>query len=557
MSETLREKLECRKAQMKNERSSFLPHWAEITAFISPRTARYLTTVTSKGSKSYGSIINSTATIAQRTFKSGMMAGASSPARPWFKLSVEEKFMKSSAVKAWLFEVESAMRQVFTKSNFYNSLPMVYGALGSYGTGAQLIEEDDEETIRCTPYPIGSYMISLNAKGKVDTWCREFPMTVRNLVRKFGIENVSTTVKNLYDTNKYEATVEVVHFIEPNADRDPNCFSNKDKAFRSVYYELGSNENNKMLRESGYDEFPLQVPRWDIEAEDVYGYSCGMQALGDVKQLQLEEKRKAELIDKAARPPMLADSTLRTTGTSMIPGGVTYIDNLASQQHAGFRPAYEVNHGGIQYVSNDIKEIEYRIKRAYYEDLMLMFANSDNPQVTAREVDERHQEKLLILGPFLERMNGELYDPAIDRTFNIMMRMGKIPRPPKELEGQAIRVEYTSIMAQAQKLIGTNSVERVVGFVGNLLSLGMSDAADKLNVDNTIDAYANMHGTPPNMLRSEEELVAIREQRAKQAQAQQMAAMAQPAAQAATAAKTLSDTPVGETNALARMLGGQ
>jgi hypothetical protein len=485
-----------------------------------------------------------------------MMAGASSPARPWFRLTVDEKFMKASAVKAWLYEVETAMRDVFTKSNFYNSLPMVYGALGSYGTGAQLIEEDSKETIRCYPYPVGSYMIALNHKGVVDTWCREFPMTVRNMVRRFGMDNVSTTVKNLYDQGQYESTVEVVHFIEPNEDRDITKFNAKDKPFRSVYYEASGTED-KMLSESGYDEFPLQVPRWDIEGEDVYGYSCGMQALGDVKQLQLEERRKGELIDKAARPPMLADSTLRTTGTSMIPGGVTYIDNLAAQQHAGFRPAYEVNHGGIQYIKEDIKEIEYRIKRAYYEDLMLMFANSDNPNVTAREVDERHQEKLLILGPFLERMNGELYDPAIERTFNIMMRMGRIPKPPQELEGQPIRVEYTSIMAQAQKLIGTNSVERVVGFVGNLISLGFTDAADKLNVDEAIEGYAGMHGTPPNMLRSEDDVTAMRDAKAKQAQMQQMASMAPSMNQAATAAKTLSDTPVGETTALAQMLGGR
>jgi hypothetical protein len=541
---------------MINERNSFLPHYREITDFISPRTARYLTTVTSKGSKSFGSIINNTATVAMRTFKSGMMAGASSPARPWFRLTVDEQFMKSAAVKAWLFQVETSMRDVFTKSNFYNSLPMVYGALGGYGTGCQLIEEDSDATIRCYPYPVGSYMIALNEKNQIDTWCREFPMTVRNLVHKFGIDKVSTTVKGMYDNGNYETTVEVVHFIEPNKDRDITKLNAKDKPFRSVYYEAASNEH-MMLRESGYDEFPLQTPRWDIEAEDIYGYSPAMQALGDVKQLQLEEKRKAELIDKSARPPMLADSSLRMSGSSIVPGGVTYIDNLAAQQHASFRPAYEVNNAGVQHLSNDIKEIEYRIKRAFYEDLMLMFANSDNPNVTAREVDERHQEKLLILGPFLERMNDELYDKAIDRTFNIMTRQGKIPRPPKELEGVAIRVEYTSIMAQAQKLIGTNSVERVVGFVGNLLSLGFTDAGDKLNVDETIDSYANMHGTPPNMLRSEDEVGAIREQKAKAAQAQKLMEMAPAMNQAATAAKTLSDTPAGETTALARMLGGQ
>ena len=52
-------------------------------------------------------------------------------------------------------------------------------------------------------------------------------------------------------------------------------------------------------------------------------------------------------------------------------------------------------------------------------------AFSDRRQITAREIEERHEEKLLMLGPVLERLNDELLRPLIDRTFNIMVRLSQ------------------------------------------------------------------------------------------------------------------------------------
>lgn len=553
MAESLKKQLERRHNALKAERSSFIPIWQEITSFISPRTARYLTVLTNKGAKAYNSIINNAATVALRTFKSGMMAGASSPARPWFRITLEEKMMKSTEVKAWLYEIETSMRGVLTKSNFYESLPLVYGALGAYGTGCQLIEEDEDEVIRCFPLPIGSYCLAMSDKNVVDSLYRDVPMTVGQMVKKFGIENVSIRVKNLYDQGNTEQWIEIVHAIEPNTTRDVTKLNAKDKPWRSVYFEV-SGDGDKLLRESGYDEFPVQAPRWDVEAEDVYGYGCGDIALGDVKQLQLEEKNKTIGIEKATNPAMIADASLQMQRTSTLPGGITYIAGLATQQHASFRKAVDID-PRINELRQDIQAIEYRIKRAFYEDMMLMFATSDNPQQTAREVDERHQEKLLILGPFLERMNNQLYDPALARIYAIMNRRGMIPPPPAEIAGYPLNVQYTSIMAQAQKLIGTASVERVVGFVGNLLSLGFTDAADKLDIDATIEEYSSMHGTPPTMLRSEDAVTEIRDRKAKAEQAQQAMAAMPAMSQAATAAKTLSETNVGDTAALAAMIG--
>lgn len=554
MADTLRQMLERRLAELKQERNSFLPHWQELTQFLSPRTGKYLTVDRNKGAKKNDEIINSCATTSLRTLKSGMHAGMTSQARPWFRLTTDDtEMMKNAAVKEWLFEVENRMRIIFSRSNFYNVMPQIYGATGGHGTAAMAILEDHETVIRCFPFPVGTFMVALNDRLKCDTLYREFPMTVRQIVQAFGLDNVSQTIRSMYDRGTYEQPVEIVHAIEPNRERDPSQLGAKDKPFRSVYWEAGASKDHAFLRESGFDDFPVMAPRWDVEGDDIYGYSPGMDALGLVKGLQFYEKRKAEAIDKMVRPPMLGDSSLRTQRTSILPGDVTYIDNLAAQQHAGFRPAYQFSPNTAE-LRADINEIKEEIRKIFFEDLMLMFATSDVSQVTAREVEERHQEKLLVLGPTIERFGEELYDPVIDRTFQIMMRRGLVPPPPKDLQGQGLKVEYISIMAQAQKLIGTASMERVSGYVGNLANLN-PEAVDKLNIDAAIDEYASMHGVPPNVIRSADEVGLVRKQRAAAQRQQQMVAAAPALADAATAAKTLSETSVDQPSALARLMG--
>jgi hypothetical protein len=245
---------------------------------------------------------------------------------------------------------------------------------------------------------------------------------------------------------------------------------------------------------------------------------------------------------------------LRNTGADMLPGGVNWIANLSQSANAGVRPVYEIN-PRLNELMLDIKEVEGRIRRTFFEDLMLMLARGENSQMTAREVEERHQEKLLVLGPMMEQQNDDLFDPLIDRVFNIMLRRGLFPEPPEELQGQPLRVEYVSIMAQAQKLIGVAGIERFIGFVGNLAGI-KPEALDKVDIDQAIDEYGEMTGVPSKILVPDEEVLEIRRVRAEAQQAQQAAAAMPAVSQGAQAAKALSETNVTEVNALTRLLTG-
>ena len=527
---------------MEQERTSFLPHWQEIADFIRPRSVRINTTVdSSKGNKANQRIINPSATLASRTLRSGLMAGMTSPARPWFKIgTVDPDMADHGKFKKWLYDVETGMRDIFAKSNLYQVLPSVYGALGDYGTAAMCALEDDHSTVRFYYFLTGQFMIAVNQYNRCDSLYRRFPMTVRQLVQKFGEKNISPSVKAMWDAKQLETEIEVCHCIEPNEDRDKINLANENKPIRSVYFEWGSSYD-KFLRKSGFDEFPVMAPRWDLWDDSCYGTGCpGMDALGQIKALQLYEKREAQAIDKWVNPPMIGDAALKTKRVSQLPGDITYLDGLATMQKAGLRPLYQVN-PNIEPASKKIEQIEAIIRRCYFEDMMQQLTQSDNPQMTAREVEERHSEKVLILGPVMERMNDELFDPLILRTYGIMLRKGIIPPPPPELVGK-LKIEYVSILAQASKLLGTANIEKVSEFVAGLANLNPA-ALDKFDVDEAIDTYAEMHGINPNIIRNEDQVKALRDIRQKQQQMQQMAQMAKPMKEMAQGAKALGDTP--------------
>lgn len=542
--ESRKQFLEKQLSQLVTARSSYDSHWKELSDFILPNCGRFLTTNAGRNKRNT-KVVDPTGGLASRTLESGMLSGITSPTRPWFSLNTPNKqLMDSWPVKMWLSQVVELMNDVMNKSNWYQSLTVLYRYLGTFATGAISILEDDEDVIRTHVLPIGSYFISNSDRLQVDTVFRKFSMTCRQLVAKFGLENVSDSVKSAWDTGAYETWFEVVHAVLPNTNRDTGKLNSKNKRYSSVYYEPGGS-GDKLLSESGFDEMPILVPRWDINGEDAYGSSCpGILALGGVKALQLQQKRKDQAIDKLVNPPMMAPSSMKNERLSLLPGDVTYYNGAGDTQ--GFKPVYEIN-PRISELLESIQDGRQLTNECYFVPLFNMFSNINTRSMPIEAVNEMRDEKMLQIGPVLDRLNDELLDPAIDRIFNIMNRRGMLPPPPEELQGQPLRVEYTSVMAQAQKAVGIGSIERAVGFIGNLVAAGFQQAADKLDVDQSVDEYFDMLGVPTTITKSDEQVQAEREQRSQQQQAAQSLQMG---TGAADIAKTLSQAGTGDPNLL-------
>ncbi len=536
---------------LKNERASWLTHWQELAEHIHPRRIRTQRTERNRGDKKHSKIINSTATRSSRILSAGMMAGITSPARPWFRLTTPDpELAEYGSARLWLHQVEEAIRAAILKSNLYTCLQSLYGDLGDFGTSAIFVDEDDRTIVRGYHLPIGSYALATGPSARVDTLYREVSMPVGALVRRFGLNAVSEPVKEKYRRGDRESWVDVIHAVEMNPNPKPRLTASVEGMnYRSCWLETAGGDELGLLRKAGYREQPFMAPRWEATGEDVYGASPGMDALGDIRAMQMLEKRKGQAVDKIVNPPMRAPTDLINQTVSLLPGDWNFVSGANGRD--SLSPIHEINPQAIAVVGGEIQRHEQRVKEAFFADLWLMLSEAQG-DMTAREVAERHEEKMLQLGPVLERLQSELLEPLIDRLFAVLDRRGMLPPPPEDLQGMELKVEYISIMAQAQKLIGTTGVERLGSFVGNMANV-VPDIVDKLNVDEMVDDYAGMLGVKPDLVRSDEEVAQIRaaKQAAIQAQRQGEAAL-----RAAQGAKTLSETGLEGDNALNRMLSG-
>lgn len=546
----LREQLDRRWGAMKTERDGkgWLTHWREISDFLKPRRGRFLVTDTNKGQKKNQNIVDSTGTVASRTLAAGLMAGMTSPARPWFQLVTQDQdLMEVESVKEWLDDTERKMLQVFQASNFYNAMHTLYGELGDFGTGCALILEDFQDVIRLETFTIGEYCLALNQRREADCMYREYQMTIWQVVQEFGLQNCCESTQTAYKNKQYDQWVTVMHAVEPNPQRNPGKFDNQNFPYRSIYWEpQAPKDDTYWLRRTGFQENALVSPRWDVMGSDIYGSSPGMEALPDVKELQVARKRKGEAIDRVLRPPVQGGSSLRDRYVNLLPGAVNITDNLSAD--SALRAIYEVR-PDLPAIIQDMGETQQRIKQAYFADLFLAISQIESAEPkTAMEIAARKEERLLMLGPVTERLESELLGPAIFRTMAIMQRAGVLLPIPKELSGSSYRVKYLGILAQAQRAVSTGSIERVIGVVGNIAAVAPS-VLDKLDTDQVIDEYAQATGVPAKIIRSDEAVAELRKQRAAQEQAQHQAAMlaqlAPAAKDGATAAKVLSSIDVG------------
>lgn len=514
----LRTRCMCRWQDLDNEFSSWRDHYREISKVLLPRSGRFLPTENNRGDlQRYNDIFDNTGTRALRTLAGGMMAGMTSPARPWFRLTtMNPELDETYSVKAWMSKVTSLMQLIYNKSNIYRTLQMSYEELGAFGTSAAIILDDYDKVIHCMPLTIGEYRIATGPRGDINTLYRQFRMTVAAMVEEFGYEHLSRQAKQMYDNGKYDQWITIINAIEPRDYRDLNKRDSKNMPYRSVYFEMGARDDDGILRETGFRQFPVLAARWYVTGGDIYGTCPGMEALGDLRQLQQQSLAKSTAIAYQANPPVVMPADLKNNGADLQPGGSIWADNPAQAQMV--RSAFDVNLR-LDYLTQDMSDVRQRIDQAFYKDIFMMLASGKDRMMTATEVAERHEEKMLMLGPVLERLNAELLDPLIALTFDRLVQANLLPPIPDELQGQELNVEFVSILAQAQRAITTNAIDRFTQNLGVLMQF-KPEVGDKFDADYWVDYYADALGIDPRLIVSSDQVALIRQQRA-EAQQQQ------------------------------------
>ena len=449
-------------------------------------------------------------------------------------------------MRLWLDEVTKRMLTVLSQSNAYNALHVIYEELGVFGTGCVLIEEDYDDVIRCQTLTAGEYYLASSGRNQIDTLYREYVLHLGQVVERFGKANCSAQVQGLWASGQLDKEVNVAQAIEPNDDRAPQIPGLKRRKYRSVIWEWGQSQN-LVLELKGYFEMPFCAPRWHVIGNDSYGRVSGHGVPGNIQVAPAARKANSAGDRQGAKSSHGCRCKHEKRAGVSFAGG----RNVCGKSGAcGFKPAYDgaSGHPGAE---EKIAKAEERIKSTFFADLFLMISQLDSVR-TATEIIERKQEKMLMLGPFLERSQFELINPFIKRLFAIMHRAGLVPAAPHEIRGRALDIECVSTLADAQKSTATTGIERLVAFVGNLAA-AKPDALDNVDFDETVREYADLIGVTQKLIVAQQKRDAIRKQRAQQAAQQQAAQMSLAGVQGA---KTLSETDVGGgQNALMKMIG--
>jgi hypothetical protein len=438
----------------------------------------------------------------------GMLSGLSSRSRPWFKPELEdEDLMKYHPVKVWLDTVAAIMYAAFASSNFYEAALSVYLEMTAFGTSANILQGDRQSISVNHPLTFGEFGISTAENGRPNGLARSFTMTAKQMVGTFVADRfdkqaldwtrVTPAVKEAWSGGHYGRSFVINQLVEENPAYVPGKIGKVGMPWRSLKWETGQTDKKKFLSIEGYHDQCFMAPRWESLAGEDWGTGRGKKALPDMRALQLAAKRSGQAEDMAVKPPTWGPPT---------------IDRVSITNMDGVQP----------------RNVE--------------------------ELVRRHEEQLSQLGPVTDRANVEFLQVAFNRMFGILSRLGLLPPAPEEIQGMEIKVDFVSVLAQAQKLLGLSQTERAVAFVGNIAAVN-PEAVDNLDVDAIIADYWDRSGAIAAGLRDPRVRDQIRASRAQQKNAERMAAMMPAAKDGADAARLLSEADTGSGSLLQRMTG--
>lgn len=576
------------------ERASWIQHWLDLKRNFLPYRTRWLDDggQPNIGNKKTQYIIDNVPLLSIRTLAAGLMSGITNPSRGWFRIKThDEKLYDMPGVAVWCEAVTNALLSMLGRSNYYDTMEPIYRELGTFGTSAHGGYEvpydaryPERSVINYVPYTAGEYWIGQDSSQRVDVFMRKFRWTAEQVVNRFVTDpydpsdpkwaNIAPGTMALWRSRRSQQRIEVVHVLEPNKDFVPGSPLSTARPVRSVFYERGGNPA-QLLEVGGYRRMPVHVARWDLNSDDAYGHSPAMESLGDAKALQTQQRRLAQAIDKHVDPPLIGDANLKKTRVSMLPGDVTWLEGAAANSY-GLKPLYQVQ-PEIKAIIDDIMDTRRRIKEGCYADVFQMLKNMGTElksNVSATEIQARQQERLLELGPLLNRLNGELFTPQIEQLTELAIRRSRmgwqyvqagkpvpkgiemlIPPPPPALKGKPLRIDFISILAQAQRMNEIQGIQQLVTYV---LSMAPTrpDVLDKIDFDSSIDIVADRLSVPPEVIVSTDQANKIRKIRSdKLAQQQQQQQQLQTAQVGAQALKNLGDTPLGGGSALDHLAG--
>jgi hypothetical protein len=465
-------------------------------------------------------LLDGTGTDGARLLASSVMSGMTPANSVWFGLDVGDE---TDDEKRWLGEAAETMWEAIHGANY--DAAKFECILDSVCAGwfVLYIDEDaDTGQLQFSQWPLAQCRIAASKQGgRVDTVMRRFRLTAEQAVSEYG-DKVSDRIKQ-DAAEKPDTPHEFVHAIYPRSKYAPGSKLAKNLPVASVHIEI---QTKAVVRESGYHESPVIVPRWVKLSNSDYAIGPVSAALPTINELnELLRLEKAALSRAAAGVYVAEDDGVLNPRAVSVRGGSVIVANSVDS----IKPLPSGADFNVTFSKADTMRAE--IRRLLMADQL---QPQDGPAMTATEVHVRVALIRQLLGPLFGRFQSEDLAPTIERVFGLMYRRGRpelggspgqvmLDDLPQSLDQTPFRVRFQSPLARAQKLEDVSAIERLVGFAGLMAQAGKPEALDLISADESLRLVSDGLGAPHKALHNEEAVKQARQQRqeAQQAQAQQ------------------------------------
>lgn len=509
--------------------------WQEIADYVSPRKAGITSKRYMPDSNKEAQIYDATATDSVQRAVSAYTSWTTPASQPWISLKPNLKLKTSDAVKGWLSECSQILNQeVNSRSNFQLERLESVADLWNFGTTAIFSEMGEGNRLRFEKIKIGTYVFELDPFGKVYRFIREFELTAEQAEQKFGNENLPKLIKDSLASEGANRSkpFEFIHIVEP---RDPSKVGSNEyniktkKRYLSAYVEKTS---AKIVQEGGYDGFPYTVGRYlsydSLLGNSGWGYGPGFAILPEARQLNFIQQMMDVFAEKQVFPPMAVPDTFEGSLKTAARAINYYPQGMGPEAIAQIPVT-----GEWSVALERVRMRQDMIKRLCSLDMFQMFSQIDR-EMTAYEVAQRAGEKLDTVGPIYHRDVRETIEPQLRRAFDLCAENGLLPLPPQEayeLVGRGFvqvsdpEIQLTSRLAMAIDSWNARGADEVMQTAVSLAAVDPT-IMDNINTGFYIREKSRLVGAPEGLLRSQEDIDAIQQQRAQAQQAQQAAMMA-------------------------------
>lgn len=523
-----------RRAKRAYQRGSFDTLFQDLADVMAPNMASF-TREQTVGGRRHATIYDGTPMLAVRGMVNAIDGLIKPKTSKWMGIrAVRDDLNESDAVKLWNEQATNVMFDEFyrPKARFIQSSGEVDRSLVVLGSGTLFIKENrDRDGLAFRSLPMASIYFQENADGIVDTIYWRVHWEARIAEEFWGREKLGKQTKQALENKREDTKFEFLQVIRPRKIFDPESRLAKNMPWEYISIDV---QDEHIIEESGFAEWPFATPRWDTESGEIYGRSPGMMALPDSRTLQQQAKTILEAGHLAVRPPLMAPHESIVRGPHLVPNGITYY-NAAAMKNAGISDPLKPLFTGSQIplgreMQNDTRDM---IFAAFFRNVLNLPVNG--PEMTATEVIERKEEFVRELGPIFGKMESDYMSPMVERAFGILMRQGKFPQPPQELQGQQIRFEFASPIEKVRKQIDTMGA---VQTINNLAPFIQADPAimDNFEGDQIARDSAEANSMPQRWLKPRDKVEELRQLRA---EAQQKELEAQALERGAAAMKDL------------------